>query len=133
MADHRRNKNLKLAETSILLQEQNMNEIASRNKMILFSSGPGGANSYMAKANFCQKQEDSMRKFESKCLKAYRLEVASNPEPILMKPTTKITTQSMITTIRTKTLKTIRTMTRIIIQANKTKSIDHRTYTKCDK
>lgn len=57
---HMKAKKMKLAETAIKLQERQLAELAERNEILLFSNGPGGANSDMAREFFSLKQKKAL-------------------------------------------------------------------------
>lgn len=63
---HVRAKKLKLAEAAVRLQEQQVEEITRRNEILLFTNGPGGADSEMAREFFKLKQEEALQNMRAR-------------------------------------------------------------------
>ena len=64
-----RAKKLKLAEHAVRLQEQHVEELNRRNEILLFSNGPGGRESEMAREYFALKQAEALEKLKERIRK----------------------------------------------------------------
>lgn len=65
-AQHARAKKLKIAEQAVRLQQQQVEELSRRNEIILFTNGPGGSNSEMARQYFALKQAEVLERMRER-------------------------------------------------------------------
>lgn len=68
-AHHMRAKKIKIAETAVKLQQQQVAEITRRNEILLFTNGPGGSESCMAKEFFALKQAEALEAIKARMQK----------------------------------------------------------------
>lgn len=64
--DHVRMKKVKLAERALRLQEAHVEQITRRNENLLFTSGPTGSSSELARQYFVLRQKEVMEKLVAK-------------------------------------------------------------------
>lgn len=63
-AQHVRAKKLKLAEQAVRLLDEQVQALNKRNEILLFTNGPGGADSDMAREYFSLKQAEALQKLK---------------------------------------------------------------------